>query len=43
MCVAGLQAVFESSVKVMITLVVNIAKDEDRSESNTANALGLLG
>lgn len=42
MCIAGMVAVF-NSVSIMLALIVNIAKDDDRTESNTANALGLLG
>ena len=41
-CVAGLQMVSQE-VGVVIALIANIAKDEDKTESNTANALGLLG
>ena len=32
-----------SAVPVMIDLIVAIAKDDDKSESNVSNALGLLG
>lgn len=40
--VAGLQVV-STSVPIMLDLIMNLSEDEDKSESNLANALGLLG
>lgn len=38
-----LSELFQGSVVVMMVLIVNISKDEDKSETNISNALGLLG
>lgn len=42
-CAVEVSGQVTDSVKFMMGLIINISKDEDHSETNLSNALGLLG